>query len=46
VGELRVLLRPPGSDRPFDLNLLSKQDLLRLGRRVKHGGVEFIIGNV
>jgi pilus assembly protein CpaB len=46
VGELRVLLRPPGSDQPFDLNLLSKQDLLRLGRRVKNGGVEFIIGNV
>ncbi|GLQ96501.1 Flp pilus assembly protein CpaB [Dyella mobilis] len=47
VGELRVLLRPPGSNRPFDLNLLSKQDLLRLGRRVKSGsGIQFIIGNV
>lgn len=46
VGELRVLLRPPGSHQPFDLNLLSKQDLLRMGRRVKRSGVEFIIGNV
>lgn len=47
VGELRVLLRPPGSHQPFDLNLLSKQDLLRLGRRVKRSsGIQFIIGNV
>lgn len=46
VGDLRVLLRPPGSRKPFNLDLLSKQDLLRLGRRVKRGGIEFIIGNV
>jgi pilus assembly protein CpaB len=43
VGELRVMLRPPGSDQPFDLKLLSKADLLRLGR-VRGNGIQFIIG--
>jgi pilus assembly protein CpaB len=44
VGELRVLLRPPGSQDPFDLKLLSKADLLRLGLPVRSSGVQFIIG--
>lgn len=44
VGELRVLLRPPGSKQPFDLRLLSKADLLRLGLPVRSNGVQFIIG--
>lgn len=44
VGELRVLLRPPGSQEPFDLKLLSKADLLRLGRPVRSRGIQFIIG--
>ena len=44
VGELRVLLRPPGSQEPFDLKLLSKADLLRLGLPVRSNGVQFIIG--
>jgi pilus assembly protein CpaB len=44
VGELRVLLRPPGSQQPFDLKLLSKADLLRLGLPVRSSGIQFIIG--
>jgi len=44
AGELRVLLRPPGSNGPFDLKLLSKADLLRMGRRVHGNGIQFIIG--
>ena len=44
VGELRVLLRPPGSKEPFNLKLLSKADLLRLGRPARGTGIQFIIG--
>jgi pilus assembly protein CpaB len=42
-GELRLMLREPGNDQPFNLRSLSKQDLLRT--RVQGStGVEFIIG--
>ena len=44
VGELRVMLRPAGSDQPYDLKLLSKADLLRQGRKVRGSGIQFIIG--
>ena len=44
VGELRVMLRPAGSQEAFDLKALSKADLLRYGRPVHGSGIEFIIG--
>lgn len=44
VGELRVMLRHAGSTEPFDLKLLSKADLLRLGRVARGNGIQFIIG--
>lgn len=44
-GELRLMLRHAGSNQPFNLNALSKADLLRIGSPVhKATGVEFIIG--
>ena len=46
AGELRLLLRRAGSNEPFNLQMLSKADLLRIGSPVrKSAGVEFIIGN-
>jgi pilus assembly protein CpaB len=44
IGQLLVMLRPAGSSEPFDLKTLSKADLLRMGRRVRGTGIEFIIG--
>ncbi|KGI78939.1 Flp pilus assembly protein CpaB [Oleiagrimonas soli] len=44
VGALRVMLRRPGSDAPFNLKLLSKADLLRMQRRGSGSGIQFIIG--
>jgi pilus assembly protein CpaB len=42
-GELRLMLREPGNDQPFNLRSLSKQELLRTGVQGSTG-VEFIIG--
>ncbi|RAP58155.1 Flp pilus assembly protein CpaB [Oleiagrimonas sp. MCCC 1A03011] len=44
VGALRVMLRPPNSNEPFHLKLLSKADLLRMQRRARGSGIQFIIG--
>lgn len=45
VGELRVMLRNADSREPFELGMLTRADLLRLGRPVRAGaGIEFIIG--
>ncbi len=45
AGDLRVLLRQSGSQEPFDLSTLSKEELMRLGKPVvRNSGVEFIIG--
>jgi pilus assembly protein CpaB len=44
IGQLLVMLRPAGSSGPFDLKTLSKADLLRMGRRVRGTGIEFIVG--
>jgi pilus assembly protein CpaB len=41
-GELRLMLREPGNDQPFNLHSLSKQELLRI--RGSSAGVEFIVG--
>ncbi len=44
-GELRLMLREPGNNDPFNLRAVSKQDLMRLGDPVrKSNGVQFIIG--
>lgn len=44
-GELRLLLRQAGNADPFNLRMLTKADLLRIGNPVhKPAGVEFIIG--
>jgi pilus assembly protein CpaB len=47
AGELRLMLRKAGQNQPFDLRMLSKAELLNLGKPVRKGppGVEFIIGN-
>jgi pilus assembly protein CpaB len=47
AGELRLMLRKAGQNQPFDLKMLSKAELLNLGKPVRKGppGVEFIIGN-
>jgi pilus assembly protein CpaB len=42
-GELRLMLREPGNNQPFNLHSLSKQELLRTGVQGPPG-VEFIIG--
>lgn len=44
IGQLLVMLRPAGAGGPFDLKALSKADLLRVGRRVRGNGIEFIVG--
>lgn len=44
VGDLRVMLRGADDQQPFDLKTLNKADLLRLGRPVRRGGIQFIIG--
>ncbi len=44
-GELRLMLREPGNNEPFNLRAVSKQDLMRLGDPLrKSNGVQFIIG--
>jgi pilus assembly protein CpaB len=44
-GELRLMLREPGNNEPFNLRALSKQDLMRLGNPLrKSTEVQFIIG--
>lgn len=43
-GELRLMLREPGNDQPFNLHSLSKQDLLRIRDPARSTAVEFIIG--
>jgi pilus assembly protein CpaB len=43
-GELRLMLREPGNDQPFNLRSLSKQELLRIRDPLKSPAVEFIIG--
>ena len=44
-GELRLMLREPGNDAPFNLHAVSKQELMRLGDPLrKSTGVQFIIG--
>ena len=42
-GELRLMLREPGNDQPFNLHSFSKQDLFRDPQK-RSTGVEFIIG--
>jgi pilus assembly protein CpaB len=42
-GELRLMLREPGNDQPFNLHSLSKQELLQI-RGPGSTGVEFIVG--
>ncbi|HEY4145318.1 Flp pilus assembly protein CpaB [Pinirhizobacter sp.] len=45
AGELRVMLRKSGNNEPFNLQSLSKADLLKVGTPVRKGsGIEFIIG--
>jgi len=44
-GELRLMLRRTGNDQPFNLESLSKDELLRVGTpREKSRGIEYIIG--
>lgn len=43
-GELRLMLRQSGNNQPFNLQLLTKEELLRAGPLRKSKGVEFIIG--
>lgn len=45
VGELRVMLRNADSKEPFDLSMLTRDELLRLSHGVgKSSGIQFIIG--
>jgi len=44
-GDLRLILRKAGNNEPFNLQSLSKADLLKVGNPVrKSSGIEFIIG--
>jgi pilus assembly protein CpaB len=42
-GELRLMLREAGTNQPFNLRTMTKQDLM-LGPKRKSSGVQFIIG--
>jgi len=45
VGQLRVMLRNADSKEPFDLSMLSGDDLLRLSHGARRSsGIQFIIG--
>lgn len=45
VGQLRVMLRNANSREPFDLSMLTRDDLLRLSHGARtRSGIQFIIG--